>query len=364
MIQAKLILVGGFLGSGKTTLLREAASRLTARGHAVGLVTNDQAPELVDTTLLLETGAGVREVAGSCFCCDFHGLAGAVKSLIQAGAQVVMAEPVGSCTDLTATIMQPLAELEPGLRQAPLSVLADPRRVREALGIAPSSMHPSALYILRKQLEESDVILLNKADTLTEAEQALLSSSLRERFQGSDVAAISARTGEGVSEWLDSVMRRDDSAHNAADVDYDVYAEGEAVLGWLNATVDLAASERGTDLWRPCLELLDAICGDVQSGGNEIGHIKAALESSKGKRFANLTGLGGLVNVPDYAALHASGARLILNLRVQIEFARLEAIARKALDAAFGGSITATVASLRCFSPARPQPTYRYSRKV
>jgi G3E family GTPase len=52
----KLILVGGFLGAGKTTLLAEAAKRLAKEGKSVGLITNDQAPELVDTRLL--TGIG------------------------------------------------------------------------------------------------------------------------------------------------------------------------------------------------------------------------------------------------------------------------------------------------------------------
>ena len=67
----KLILVGGFLGSGKTTLLAEAARQLAKQGKLVRLVTNDQAPEWVDTLLLTGVGKGVSELAGSCFCCNF-----------------------------------------------------------------------------------------------------------------------------------------------------------------------------------------------------------------------------------------------------------------------------------------------------
>ncbi len=57
-MKTKLILVGGFLGAGKTTLLWEAARRLGAAGQAVGLITNDQAPDLVDTAFLSRSGAG------------------------------------------------------------------------------------------------------------------------------------------------------------------------------------------------------------------------------------------------------------------------------------------------------------------
>src|SRR5262245_26415708 len=109
----KLILVGGFLGAGKTTLLWEAAKRLTENNKVVGLITNDQAPDLVDTAVLSRSGSQVREVAGSCFCCNFNGFRDAVQSLEESGAEYVIAEPVGSCTDLSATIVQPLKALYP-----------------------------------------------------------------------------------------------------------------------------------------------------------------------------------------------------------------------------------------------------------
>ncbi len=106
----KLILVGGFLGSGKTTLLWEAAQRLTEQGRAVGLITNDQAPDLVDTAFLSRSGAGVREVAGGCFCCHFYGPLRAVRSLVGPKARGVIARPVRSRTQLSAPLMQTLED--------------------------------------------------------------------------------------------------------------------------------------------------------------------------------------------------------------------------------------------------------------
>ncbi|NCQ32706.1 MAG: cobalamin biosynthesis protein P47K, partial [Armatimonadetes bacterium] len=44
-------MIGGFLGAGKTTALIETAKRLAERGKRVGLITNDQAEDLVDTGL-------------------------------------------------------------------------------------------------------------------------------------------------------------------------------------------------------------------------------------------------------------------------------------------------------------------------
>jgi G3E family GTPase len=114
----------------------KAAQILLERGQRVGLVTNDQGRTLVDTALargqLAEGGwrravdhpprAGsnqlpaqmlpVTEVAGGCFCCRFPDLLEALRELERvAQPDVILAEPVGSCTDLMATVLRPLLAL-------------------------------------------------------------------------------------------------------------------------------------------------------------------------------------------------------------------------------------------------------------
>ncbi|MDR0757141.1 MAG: hypothetical protein LBF85_04765 [Tannerella sp.] len=151
MRTTRIIFAGGFLGAGKTTLLWEAAQRLMKKGLHVGLITNDQAPELVDSVLLSQQGLKVAEVSGSCFCCNFNGLTDAINKVSgETVADVIIAEPVGSCTDLSATIMQPLKQkLKAQLSVAPLSVLADPARLVSVLDGKTAGLHVDAAYIFR-----------------------------------------------------------------------------------------------------------------------------------------------------------------------------------------------------------------------
>ena len=154
-MKTKLILLGGFLGAGKTTTLSEAAKIFADQGKKVGIITNDQASELVDTAFLTLKGAETREVSGSCFCCNFPGFAGAINSFLEKGADVIWAEPVGSCTDLSATIMQPLKEnFSDKVSIAPLSVLADAKRLKDILSGGNSGLHEISAYIVKKHLEE------------------------------------------------------------------------------------------------------------------------------------------------------------------------------------------------------------------
>src|ERR1043166_6161924 len=81
MKRVRFVMVGGFLGAGKTTTLVRLARHYMDRGQKVGLVTNDQAADLVDTHSVRAQGFPVEEIAGACFCCRYNDLMGAVQTL-------------------------------------------------------------------------------------------------------------------------------------------------------------------------------------------------------------------------------------------------------------------------------------------
>lgn len=74
-------MIGGFLGAGKTTALGKLAKRLADQGRRVGLITNDQGRNLVDTAMLRSQGFATEEIPGGCFCCRFNSLVDASQKL-------------------------------------------------------------------------------------------------------------------------------------------------------------------------------------------------------------------------------------------------------------------------------------------
>src|SRR5882672_162665 len=166
------IMLGGFLGAGKTTAMARLARHYMDQGKRVGIVTNDQAQDLVDTHTLREQGFPVEEVAGACFCCKFDDLLAKVGTLENAQhPDVILAEPVGSCTDLVATVVQPLKDLYGDrFSVAPYVVLFKPSHGLKILKNEPDAgFSPKAAYIFRKQLEEADAIVINRIDEITPA---------------------------------------------------------------------------------------------------------------------------------------------------------------------------------------------------
>jgi G3E family GTPase len=366
----QLILVGGFLGAGKTTLLAQAAVRLSQRGHRVGLVANDQAAELVDSEVLRIAGACVEEVADGCFCCRFPDMIAALERLaVRNEADILLAEPVGSCTDLAATVIQPLKRLHAEQFQvAPLSVLVDGSQVRVLARLraaqrnaAPSRFPDNVLYIYEKQLEEADLIVFNKADRLTSGEQAELEGSLRSRFPGKPILAMSALSGEGVDAWLDFVCGNGPTGRHVVEVDYDTYAEGEAALGWLNASLALHA--RGTFNWRAFAEdLLEEIRSRLTGAGAEIAHLKLIISHENESVTGSVTGNAGSASVRGGVSPTATEAAMRINARVHISPEELRAIVTDVLQKSAGQQLDVKIVALRSLRPGRPVPTHRFGK--
>lgn len=376
MAATTLILVGGFLGAGKTTLLAQAALRLVRQGKRVGLLTNDQAAGLVDTATLRAAGFAVAEVAGGCFCCRFDELLAAGTRLIdEVRPDVLLAEPVGSCTDLSATVLQPLKKLAGDrFRVAPLTVLADPVRLEQAesqegpadsaaeppAGQPRAAFSPNVFYIYRKQLEEADAIVLNKADTLPPGEAQRLGRLVAQRFPGKELFSISALTGDGVDRWLEFVLGDRPAGRQIVPVDYERYAAGEAALGWLNTAVQLRGPE-GIDWRRFGQVLLELMGGRLRHAGAEIAHFKLRLTAGKGCLSASLTRNDQQPQIVGQLSRGANQALLLVNLRAALDAPTLRQIWEECLAQAAGGTVSVEVQSLRSFAPARPEPTHRYA---
>jgi G3E family GTPase len=363
-----VILVGGFLGAGKTTLLATAAERLAAAGKRVALVTNDQAANLVDTAVLEEGGLAVEEVSGGCFCCKFDDLIGAMDRLVGAEQpDVLLGEPVGSCTDLSATVMQPMkALLRDRYRLAPLSVLVDPERVRGQLVRSPATtalpiFPDNVLYIYRKQLEEADLIVLNKVDLLTPEEQTETEDALQRQFPCAHVMSVSARDGTGVDAWLEHLTGNREAGRTVTEVDYDRYAEGEAALGWLNAAYRLQGDPgKDTDWGAFGRNLMSGLRREFRDRAAELAHLKIHLKAGSSSLVSNLTSSQGEPSLLGRIEGSPREARLLINVRAHLDPDNLRTLVERVVKSRASSALSVVTEDLRCFAPSRPRPTHRY----
>jgi G3E family GTPase len=361
---ARYIMIGGFLGAGKTTAVARLARALTDRGLRVGLISNDQSDGLVDTAMLRAQGFAVEEIAGGCFCCRFNSLVEAADKLTaRTRPDLFIAEPVGSCTDLVATVSYPLRRIYGDrFTIAPLSVMVDPHRASRILGLEPGRpFSDKVVYVYRKQLEEADFIFVNKCDTLEAAARDRLVAAIGESFPRARVLSGSAREGKGLDAWFDAVLGSDADS-TALELDYDRYAEGEALLGWLNATVRLGA-DAPFDGNQLLLDLTASIRQRLAAEGREIAHLKMTLEAAGLLSVVSLVRTDAEPDLRESILERVPGGALIVNLRAEADPEFLAEATREALAGLERRGVRATVEHLERFRPARPRPTHRMTRE-
>ncbi|MGA7522674.1 MAG: GTP-binding protein, partial [Acidobacteriaceae bacterium] len=314
---------------------------LTGLGGAFRLIqSTDQGEALVDTEYAALHGIQRGEVTGGCFCCRFSDLVEVIAQLRKHAPDVVFAEPVGSCTDISATTLHPLLADEQ-IRLAPYTVLVDPERASDLLR---DGADPNLAFLFRRQIEEADLVCFTKSD-LGGQPPAMTVAAARQ---------ISARTGQGVAEWLDEVLSGElSSGRTILDIDYEQYARAEAALAWLNAEATLHCSPplSPARVLGPLFERLDA---DLTAAGIRIVHLKAILRADTGFVKAAICANGQEPVVEgNLDASPASWHVLLLNLRAAGPAATVRAVIERDL-ATVGHEVTNR--RVACFHPAPPRP--------
>ncbi len=360
-------MIGGFLGAGKTTAVGQLAQRLTAQGLRVGLITNDQGRNLVDTAMLRSQGFATEEIPGGCFCCRFNSLVDAAQKLTASSRpEVFVAEPVGSCTDLAATVTYPLRRLYGNqFTVAPVSVLVDPIRALRVFGVEKGgTFSDKVLYIYLKQVEEADVVVISKCDLLDDSRLAALRAAISAKYPGKEIMAVSARAGTNLDAWFARITGGEQVARTAMAVDYQIYADGEALLGWLNCTVQLSAT-----IAFDADAFLQRLAGEIQSRlrerGAEVAHLKMTLspEGGLGGQIAavNLVRNDYVPELSFHLEEPVTRGQLLLNLRAEAAPDVLGTAVRDGLAAAAKGfpTMVATLDHLEHFRPGKPTPTHR-----
>jgi hypothetical protein len=342
-----VIFVGGFLGAGKTTLILAAARELKRRGMRCAAILNDQSDALVDTQLAELHGVPSGEVTDGCFCCRLSDLTAQLEAMQAYAPEVIFAEPVGSCTDISATVLHPLMQ-DGAYRLAPFTVLVDPLRAEALLQ---TDADEDIAFLFRKQLQEADLVCVTKSDLYPKPPPLGVQH----------VRHISAQSNQGVAAWLDEVLAGElSAAKEVLDIDYERYAQAEAALAWLNfhAIFEPWMALSPAMLLGPWLDGLDR---SLTEKGIRIVHLKGLVQASTGYVKAAMCANGQEPTVE--GALDASPSlrhEFTLNIRALGDPETIAGIVERELERSDGRF---TERRMRCFRPAPPQPERRVMRE-
>jgi hypothetical protein len=274
---------------------------------------------------------------------------------------IILAEPVGSCTDLVATVVRPLQQLfSAQFDVAPYAVLLKPSHGGRILrGDAKGGFSPQAAYIFKKQLEEADLIVVNRTDELPAAEANELLALLEQQYAGTPVVRMSAKTGAGFDALVEFIEQRGRFGQRLMDVDYDTYAVGEAELGWLNSSLAISARQPFS-LDNLLLDIITRLQKSLAQIDAEPAHLKAIGMADGLYGVANLVSSFSPPELSLASKGHVREAQLVVNARVATDPETLTEHVEQAVHAACSAvGAAATFQQTQAFRPGRPVPTHR-----
>ncbi len=215
----KFAVFSGFLGSGKTTTMMALTQYYTAHHGRAAMISNDlgEGVTLADDRLARLSGVNASQITDECICFCHDVLTERLNGYYDDGCELVVSDIPGFGVGALEHVYHGLSKEYPGqFELGPFTVLIEPRNaalLREGQG-------GDMAHILRAQLKEADLIVLNKCDLLKDAELEADRAWLAGQFPQADVIAISAVTGEGLENLSQALMNGTASMQHP-DIDYD-----------------------------------------------------------------------------------------------------------------------------------------------
>jgi len=352
----RFVILGGYLGAGKTTLAAALAKQLRGgRGKSVAIITNDQGTVLVDTEFMKDSGFDVRDVMGGCFCSNFSTFVREARTLVQASRpDVILAEPIGTSTNLLASVVLPLRTMYPGeFEVAPLMVVVDGTSLTR-------TMAPSASLMGRKipahQLQEAEYGLISKADLMSDQDIQACTDAVKREAPRAEVIPYSSVTKLNVDLICDVIDSRKTSVKAPLGVEQSVFSVEKASLGWFNANAVIRSHGR-LDVYAFCRAVADRVVDAFDT--ESIAHVKIMVSSPKAAAKMSLVRGSLQVDGLRGGRYFEGEGKVVLNARVSASPGELKKVLSEAVRSS-AGELGATIEKMEeiCFSPRPEAPSH------
>ncbi len=354
----RFLVLGGFLGAGKTTLAINLARTMRDKfDRSVAIITNDQGDVLVDTEFTKEAGFDVKEILGGCFCAKFSDFVKSARTLVSAGRpDVIIAEPIGTSTNLLASVITPLRTMYPDEFQvAPFTIVVDGTHAMDIIEGGRSS-DAGVELIPAHQVKEAEYIIVSKCDRLRPEQVDRVTNALRELVPDAKVIPYSSQKMLNIDPIVSMVLSDEVSVKGSVGDENALFASEKAKLGWYSSTWTVTPEAR-LDLHRLTVGIMKHVSTTYPP--ESITHVKVSLSSDDVAIKMSLV----------YDSLQLDGLRgsrflegeatLVLNARVVSPPSQLREVMRESLESLsepLGFMLQGRSES--CFTPKPEAPSY------
>ena|GEM_PF-216376 len=356
--KTRFLVLGGYLGAGKTTLAVNLARTLREKNdRSVAIITNDQGDVLVDTEFTKDAGFDVREILGGCFCSNFDEFVSSARTLVSAGRpDIIIAEPIGTSTNLMGSVVAPLRSLYPDeFDVAPFAVVIDCIRAMDILSSSKERNIESVDLIPVHQIKEAEVIILSKADMIRPDAVDAIKDKLKEILPEADIIDTSSSDLRNVDKIIDIILSDRASTKIAERDNNKGFAFEKAKLGWYSGTYTITPNGK-VDMYSMSSDIMKGVAKEY--GPRSIVHVKVIISSQEAAAKMSLVQESIQVDGIYGSRFISTQGKLVLNARVISPPKRLENTMRKIVGSLASYPAKIEKVSETCFSPKPESPSH------
>ncbi len=207
-MKTPLAVITGYLGSGKTTLLR---NMLTNTKKKIAIIMNEFGDIGIDGKILKGKNADMVELSGGCVCCSLTGeLEYAINEIISKyKPDYIVVETTG------------VAEPDAMINNMENMPNVDLNSIICLVDAYASTKYPNIGHTGIVQIENADLILLNKTDLVNEDEIKKVEKSIREINRGAEIIRT-VRSGIDIEPLMGSHMEKtmDSAGHKHDEMEF------------------------------------------------------------------------------------------------------------------------------------------------
>ena len=324
-MKTRYMLTSGFLGAGKTTSMIAFAREIKRRGLGnPAIIANDLgAGNIVDAEFCAAAGVMTLPVSGGCICYQHENLVGKIHQLEAAGADIIFSDIPGCGIGARDHVYMELEEKEQGeFHLMPFTCIVDPERIRMIMPEQADINLPEEMkFLLDAQMAEADLIVLNKTDTISEAEAQRICEFITDIYPKTPVMTMSAMKGTGVGEVADYLLENRSAAeHREIGYESQAFIDAENRLSWFNTRVYMQQREdRNLDFNIVIGDIFEGIREGLKKHDSNVPHLKMFAADSEEELTdffkASMTGVDYDVEYDRRLQRRYSALSLIINAR-------------------------------------------------
>ncbi len=279
-MKTKYMVTSGFLGSGKTTSMIAFSNSINRRnlGTAAILVDDLGADNITDYEFTATSGVITLDISGDCICYQHENLVDKLHRLEDIGASVIFSDIPGLGIGALDNVYLQLNEKEPGeFDLMPFFCLVDPERVRMIMPENADINLPAELkFLLKAQLAEADIIVLNKIDTISDERKNEILKFLQTGYPSAKIMSMSAVSGEGVDDVVDYILNNTAPAkHREIGYGSEDFVAAESRLSWYNRRIFMEQrDEKNIDYNAVITDIFEEIRKGLRKSGGNVPHLK------------------------------------------------------------------------------------------